>query len=79
VFLGGQAYDKRLCQTLAKRLAMPAQIGDPLAGIYREPGSEYDAGALSEGSQPEWAVAVGLSLGGAGGKSPVAQKEAVLS
>jgi Tfp pilus assembly PilM family ATPase len=80
VFLGGQAYDKRLCQALAKRLAVPAQIGDPLAGIQREPGSDHEDGAAAEGSQPEWAVAVGLSLGGAGGKSPLArQEEAVLS
>lgn len=63
VFLGGQAYDKRLCQMLAQRLSMPAQIGDPLASIPREPGAEAGIGTVGEGGLPDWSVAVGLSLG----------------
>jgi type IV pilus assembly protein PilM len=64
VFLGGQAYDKRLCQSLARQLALPAQIGDPLAGIARD-GEESPAAVSAEANMPEWAVAVGLSLGSA--------------
>ena len=65
IFLGGQAYDKRLCQALAQRLNLPAQIGDPLLRVKR-----LDDAILNEGSdqrepQPDWAVAIGLSLGAA--------------
>jgi type IV pilus assembly protein PilM len=57
IFLGGQACDRAVCQQLAQRLNLPAQIGDPLARI----------GGTAEGLdrrrlQPAWAVAVGLSL-----------------
>lgn len=73
VFLGGQAYDKRLCQMLARQLVLPAQIGDPLAGIPRESnvpglGSQGDGSRLEasgDESLPDWAVAVGLSLSAA--------------
>ena len=63
VFLGGGAYDKRICQALAKRLNLPAQIGDPLLRIEPAPDTamriEFDRSV----PQPQWAVAVGLSLG----------------
>ncbi|MBS3735022.1 MAG: pilus assembly protein PilM [Phycisphaerae bacterium] len=63
IFVGGQAYDKTLCQSLAKRLNLPAQIGDPLVHIKR---TAADATAGDHhGPQPQWAVAVGLSLGAA--------------
>jgi Tfp pilus assembly PilM family ATPase len=62
VFLGGQALDHRLCQALAQRLHLPAQVGDPFARIAR-PG-ETDFGLDRRQAQPAWAVAVGLSLGG---------------
>lgn len=65
VFLGGQAHDKRLCQSLAQRLAMPAQIGDPLAGMRRAEGAGLEIGLDRRGVQPDWAVAIGLSLGAA--------------
>jgi len=63
VFLGGQASDRRLCQRLAQRLNLPAQIGDPLARI-RSSRSAAEEGRLDRRyPQPAWAVAVGLSLG----------------
>lgn len=65
VFLGGQAHDKRLCQNLAQRLSLPAQIGDPLARIKRVDGSGLDIGIDRRNIQPDWAVAIGLSLGSA--------------
>ena len=59
IFLGGQAYDKRLCQAIAQRLNLPAQIGDPLVRVQQAGGG----GPCSAEPRPDWAVAVGLSLG----------------
>ena len=59
IFLGGQSHDKRLCQAIAQRLNLPAQIGDPLVRIERAQGIGFD----SQDPRPEFAVAVGLSLG----------------
>jgi len=63
IFVGGQAYDKRLCQTLAQRLSLPAQIGDPLARIRRLDGAGMGMGLDRREPHPGWAVAVGLSIG----------------
>jgi type IV pilus assembly protein PilM len=65
IFLGGQAHDKRLCQAIAQRLNMPAQIGDPLVRVGRPEGVGLDSGVDHREPQPRWAVAVGLSLGAA--------------
>jgi type IV pilus assembly protein PilM len=65
IFVGGQAYDKRMCQSLAQRLNMPAQIGDPLARVRRIEGAGLSIGLDRREPQPHWAVAVGLSLGAA--------------
>ncbi len=62
IFVGGLAYDKRLCQSLARRLDLPAQIGDPLVRVKSASGLETAIDRA--GPQPGWAVAVGLSLGG---------------
>ena len=64
IFLGGQATDRHLCQSIAQRLNLPAQIGDPLVrmGNLHVGGSE--AGPDRREPQPQWAVAVGLSLSG---------------
>ncbi|NQU75890.1 MAG: pilus assembly protein PilM [Planctomycetes bacterium] len=78
IFLGGQAYDKRLCQTLAQKLSIPAQIGDPLTRIEREAltlNSDYATGDVSG---PEWAVAIGLSLGWAVSTNGATRTEEVL-
>lgn len=63
IFVGGQAYDKRLCQTMAKRLNLPAQVGDPLVRVQRSAGCENTVRIDSRVPQPGWAVAVGLSVG----------------
>ena len=65
IFLGGQASDKRLCQAIAQRLNLPAQIGDPLVRV-ENPSAAGGAALDRREPQPRWAVAVGLSLGGAG-------------
>jgi len=78
IFLGGQAYDKRLCQALARQLALPAQIGDPLAGIPREPDALAPGVTSADGSLPDWAVAAGLSLGSAAGAKAAGRQEEVV-
>jgi Tfp pilus assembly PilM family ATPase len=63
VFVGPLANDYGFCQMLANRLGLPAQIGDPLAGI-EVPGAA-SATAAQRRPEPEMAAAVGLSLFGA--------------
>ena len=65
IFLGGQARDRRLCQGIARQLNLPSQVGDPLARIKHaeNAGIEPDGELDLRQTQPEWAVAVGLSLG----------------
>ena len=65
IFVGGGAYDTRLCQALARRLNLPAQVGDPLVRIERVEGAGLWMGLDRRAPQPDWAVAVGLSLGAA--------------
>jgi len=63
VFLGGQAHDRRLCQTIAQRLNLPAQVGDPLVQVDRTGAMTLGTELGGSGPQPAWAVAVGLGLG----------------
>jgi type IV pilus assembly protein PilM len=59
VFTGGAARDRRLCQSLAKRLNLPAQIGDPMEALSVNK-SLIDHGFAE--NHPELSVAIGLSL-----------------
>lgn len=63
IFVGGQAHNNRLCRCIAERLNLPAQVGDPMAGIKRMDGRDWPAQMDTREPQPAWAVAVGLSLG----------------
>jgi type IV pilus assembly protein PilM len=63
IFVGGQAHDKRLCQALARRLNLPAQVGDPLLHVSRVAGAGLEIGLDRRQPNPDWAVAIGLSLG----------------
>jgi len=65
IFVGGGAYDTRLCEALAKRLNLPAQIGDPLVRVERMNGAKMWLEMDRRDPQPDWSVAVGLSLGAA--------------
>jgi Tfp pilus assembly PilM family ATPase len=61
VFVGGESRHRGLCQHIARRLRIPAQVADPLARLSRtgnEPAKDVDLGV----TQPGWAVAVGLCL-----------------
>jgi type IV pilus assembly protein PilM len=57
IFTGGQAADRRLCQALARRLNLPAQIGDPMALFGN---GSADTGPV----RTDLAVGAGLSLCG---------------
>lgn len=66
IFTGPQANDYDFCQTVASRIHLPAQIGDPLAGI-RLPSGEVQpgqTGPVVRRPRPEMSVAVGLTLFG---------------
>lgn len=69
VFVGGEAHNRPLCQALARRLGIAAQIGDPVGGLTHEIATRKSAPDLSAGGidtdrqQPAWSVACGLSLG----------------
>lgn len=61
VFVGGEARQKGLCQEIARRLKLPAQMADPMARVGRT-GAEPSAGVDMRQPQPGWSVAVGLCL-----------------
>jgi type IV pilus assembly protein PilM len=61
IFVGGEARHRGLCQHIARKLRVPAQVADPLARLGRtgtEPVKDVD---LTQ-PQPAWAVALGLCL-----------------
>ena len=63
IFTGGQAQDRKLCQMLAEKLHMPAQIGDPISLL--EESELYSINGMLHGvPNTSYAVAVGLSLSG---------------
>jgi type IV pilus assembly protein PilM len=63
IFTGGQAMDNRLCQMLAKRLNLPAHIGDPMMGLHAVD-SVSDAIDFRNTPRPGLAVGIGLSFCG---------------
>lgn len=65
IFVGGQAHNSRLCESIAKRLNLPAQVGDPMAGIKWPQHENLDRQLDRKKPNPSWAVAVGLSLSAA--------------
>lgn len=56
IFIGGEARRTDLCQSIARMLRLPAQLGDPLARL-----GGLDRSGLPAGPHPGWAVACGLS------------------
>ena len=63
VFVGGEARHRSLCQYIACELGIAAQVGDPLVRIARDVELPVDSGIDRRAPQPNWAVAIGLSLG----------------
>jgi hypothetical protein len=73
IFLSSNAVDRDVCATIAKKLEMPAQMGDCLAaakiadpdrlGIPMDEGAGASAETvLEKWGQANWATAFGLSL-----------------
>lgn len=67
VFVGGEARQTWLCQSIAREMSLAAQLGDPLVRMNRTTEVGIESGIDRRYPQPGWAVAVGLSMGPAGG------------
>jgi geranylgeranyl pyrophosphate synthase len=63
VFVGGEAKHRTLCQHIAREMGLAAQVGDPLVRMGRESRIGIDSGIDCRLPQPNWAVAIGLSMG----------------
>ncbi|MCD4823561.1 MAG: pilus assembly protein PilM [Phycisphaerae bacterium] len=62
VFTGGQSQDRKLCENLAQRLNLPAQIGDVAAMLGADKKNVSGSIAADEDFQNCLAVGAGLSL-----------------
>ena len=63
IFVGGEARQRALCQEIARAMALPAQVGDPLVRMGRTTKVGIESGLDRRQPQPGWVVAIGLSLG----------------
>jgi len=63
VFVGGEARQRRLCQHVAREMALAAQVGDPLVRMGRLSEVGIESGIDRRQPQPGWVTAIGLSLG----------------
>ena len=63
IFVGGEACDRGLCQTIAQSLQIPGCVGDPLVRMGRISSISIESGIDRRMPQPAWAVAIGLSMG----------------
>jgi len=66
IFVGGESRHRGLCQQIARGLDLSAQVGDPLARMGRISDIGPESGIDRRLPQPDWAVAIGLSMGPAG-------------
>lgn len=62
ILLGGESRQMWLCQQLARRLQLPARLGDPLARFARDDSAGDASGILNGQPQPGWAVPCGLCV-----------------
>lgn len=63
IFVGGEARQRWICQRIAEGLGLTAQVGDPLIRMARLGDVGIESGIDRRQPQPQWTVAVGLSLG----------------
>ncbi len=63
VFVGGEAKHRNLCQHIAREMGLAAQVGDPMVRLAKVADIPADAGIDPTQPQPNWAVALGLSMG----------------
>jgi type IV pilus assembly protein PilM len=63
VFIGGESRHRWLCQHLARKLSLAAQLGDPLCRMAKWCEVGIESGIDRRQPQPAWTVAIGLSMG----------------
>lgn len=63
IFVGGEARHRSICQQIAQEMGLAAQVGDPLVRMGRVSDVGPESGIDRRQPQPNWAVAIGLSLG----------------
>lgn len=63
IFIGGEARQRTMCQSIAQSLGLAAQLGDPLVRMGRTTEVGIESGIDPRQPQPAWAVALGLSMG----------------
>jgi cell division ATPase FtsA len=67
IFIGGEAKNRALCTWIAREMGLAAQVGDPLVRMGRVSEIAIESGIDRRQPQPNWAVAIGLSMGQAAG------------
>jgi type IV pilus assembly protein PilM len=63
IFVGGEARQRSLCAHIAREMGLAAQVGDPLVRMGRISEVGIESGIDRRQPQPNWAVAIGLSIG----------------
>jgi type IV pilus assembly protein PilM len=63
IFVGGEARQRALCANIAREMGLAAQVGDPLVRMGRISDIGVESGIDRRQPQPNWAVAIGLSIG----------------
>ncbi|HEY0435287.1 MAG TPA: hypothetical protein VGC92_01510, partial [Phenylobacterium sp.] len=61
IFFGGEARHRGLCQHIARKIRLPAQVADPLARMARA-GNEPVLGVDFTTPQPGWTIPFGLCM-----------------
>jgi type IV pilus assembly protein PilM len=76
IFIGGEARHRGLCQEIARGLQLPAQVGDPMVRLGRNSEVDPDGDIDPKAPNPDWSVALGLSMGPVLADAPVAAGKA---
>lgn len=63
VFIGGEARQRTLCAHIAREMGLAAQVGDPIVRMGRTSDVGIESGIDRRQPQPNWSVAIGLSIG----------------
>ena len=71
VFVGGEARQRSLCQQIAQAMDLAATVGDPMVRMGRTTEVGPESGIDRRLPQPDWAVALGLSMGPQGAPATV--------
>ncbi len=63
IFGGGESRNRFVCQYVARAMALPAQLGDPMVRLSKAGQVGMECGIDRRQPQPGWAVALGLTMG----------------